>query len=46
MSRRDPLGLRVIVTLSIAFVIFLAVQVFAHTIAEVKAMPRHVEGLH
>lgn len=44
IRRRDPMGLRVIIALSLALVIFLAVQVFAHTIDEVKAMPRHLEG--
>ena len=42
--KRDPWGARIIIGLSLLFVVFLAVQVFAHTVEEVRAMPRFIEG--
>lgn len=44
VRRRDPWGARIIIALSLALVLFAAVKLFAHTISEVRAMPRHVEG--
>lgn len=44
VRKRDPLGAIIIVGLSMAFVLFAAFQLFAHTVDEVRAMPRHVEG--
>lgn len=43
--KRDPWGLRVILGLSMLLVVLLAVKVFAHTVEEVRAMPRHLEGV-
>lgn len=44
IKKRDPWGARVIVALSMLLVLAAAVKVFAHTIDEVRAMPRYVEG--
>ena len=40
----DPWGKRIIIGVSLFLVVVMATQLFAHTVEEVRAMPRHVEG--
>lgn len=44
VRQRDPWGARIIIGLSLALVLFGAVKLLAHTVEEVRAMDRHVEG--
>lgn len=45
IRQRDPWGARIIIVMSLGLVLFGAVKVFAHTVDEVRAMPRHIEGV-
>lgn len=40
----DPWGARIIIGVSLLLVVVMAAQLFAHTVEEVRAMPKHLEG--
>lgn len=45
MKQPSPWGARVVVAMSLVIVLFAATKLFAFTISEVRAMPRHIEGV-